>query len=63
MGVYNSPWQGDLYNHDAAAADFVSFCRQHKAAYNADKPRDGEGKEHRRVFSQARKGGQLHWNG
>ena len=46
VGIYNSPWQGDLYNHDAAAADFVSFCRQHKAAYDADpdKPRDGEGK-------------------
>ena len=46
MGVYNSPWQGDLHNHDAAEADFVSFGRQHKAAYDADpnKPRDDEAK-------------------
>ena len=35
VGVYNSPWQGDHFNHEAAEADYASFCREDKAAYGA----------------------------
>ena len=35
MGVYNSPWQGDHFNHEAAEADYTSFCREDNAAYDA----------------------------
>ena len=35
VGVYNSPWQGDHFNHEAAEADYASFSREHRAVYDA----------------------------
>ena len=33
-GLYNSPWQGDHFNYEAAEADYTSFCLEDKAAHD-----------------------------
>ena len=44
-GLYNSPWQGDHFNYEAAEADYASFCREDKAAYDAMAGNADEGKQ------------------